>query len=61
MYVVLKEVEYSHIDNTYSYQYQSESKIRCQSWINSRIELNILEEQKEKYTIFKDIDDEVDK
>jgi|TARA_R110000765_G_scaffold309210_1_gene402734 hypothetical protein len=52
MYVVLKENEYSHIDNTYNYQYQSKDKLKCQSWINSRIELNMLEGQKEKYFIF---------
>ena len=52
MYVVLKENEYSHIANTYAYQYQSEDKLKCQSWINSRIELNMLEGQKEKYFIF---------
>jgi len=51
MYVVLKENEYSHIANTYAYQYQSEDKLKCQSWINSRIELNMLEGQREKYAI----------
>jgi len=51
MYVVLKEVEYSHIDNTYGYQYQSKDKTKCEEWISSRLQLNILEGQKEKYAI----------
>ena len=55
MYVVLKEIEYSHIDNTYNYQYQSEDKLKCQSWINSRIDLNMLEGTVEKYSIFGEV------
>lgn len=55
MYVVLKENEYSHIANTYSYEYQSEDKLKCQSWINSRIDLNLLEETVQKYFIFEQV------
>ena len=55
MYVVLKENEYSHIANTYAYQYQSEDKLKCQSWINSRIDLNMLEGTEERYFIFEQV------
>jgi len=55
MYVVLRENEYSHIANTYSYEYQSEDKLKCQSWINSRIDLNMLEGTVEKYSIFGEV------
>ena len=41
MYVVLKENEYSHIANTYAYQYQSENKIT---------------ESKDKYYLFTRLD-----
>ena len=55
MYVVLRENEYSHIANTYTYEYQSEDKLKCQSWINSRIDLNMLEETAQKYFIFEQV------
>ena len=55
MYVVLKENEYSHIANTYNYEYQSQDKLKCQSWINSRIDLNMLEGTEERYFIFEQV------
>ena len=55
MYVVLRENEYSHIANTYTYEYQSVDKLKCQSWINSSIDLSMLEGTVQKYFIFEQV------